>query len=128
MDGRSDQTATRTHKAGRQADKAVPQNLQASVHWSGRALSQAWRAASPERMASPEVCALHRQRCGTGDLAAQWHSYPGIYGFSGEAFVFVAALSANEDNTGWRGGGGRAGGVKEARWPFALCATGRRKI
>lgn len=93
---------TLTHETGRQADKAVPQNLRASVHSSRRAVSQPWRTAIPERITSPKVCALNRQRCGTGDLAAQWQGYPGICSFSAEAFVFVAALSTNEDNTGWR--------------------------
>lgn len=114
---------TLTHKTGRQADKAVPQNLRASVHSSGRAVSQPWRAAVPERITSPEVCALNRQRCGTGDLAAQWQGYPGIYSFSVEAFVFVAALSANEDNTGWRRHKKKKDKKRAVGLSFSVCAA-----
>lgn len=59
-------------------------------------------ATIPERTTSPEVCALNRQRCGTRDPGTQWTGYPGIPGLSVEAFVLVAAPSANEDNTGWQ--------------------------
>lgn len=59
-------------------------------------------ATIPERTTSPEVCALNRQRCGTGDPGTQWMGYPGIPGLSVEAFVLVTALSTNEDNTGWQ--------------------------
>lgn len=114
---------TLTHETGRQADKAVPQNLRASVHSSRRAVSQPWRAAIPERITSPKVCALNRQRCGTGDLAAQWQGYPGICSFSAGALCLSLHCPLMKTTPA---GGEKKEKKKKAHWPFALCVCSPR--
>lgn len=87
----------------RQADEAICQRVpsnQTSSQPTPQPLSH--DATIPERTTSPEACVLNRQCCGTRDLGIQWWVYPGIPSFSVEAFVFVTALSSNEENTCWK--------------------------